>query len=124
MNIMNYIKKCISADTPEYTYELCGYEKVTQKSKKGGGDTSLGNWNNDYENWKGVYSHKQFSGGQKCWGGPDRSATVQVYCSNENRLEDPQEPNKCEYTLKLYTPAACLTKELQMLETKLGITNF
>ena len=34
--------KCFNVDTVEYTYELCPFNKVTQKSKQGHSSTSLG----------------------------------------------------------------------------------
>ncbi|RKO91650.1 glucosidase II beta subunit-like-domain-containing protein [Blyttiomyces helicus] len=33
---------CLSADTPEYTYEICLFSSATQKSKTGGSNTNLG----------------------------------------------------------------------------------
>jgi protein kinase C substrate 80K-H len=34
--------ECYKTETPEYTYELCPFDKVSQISKRGGGSTSLG----------------------------------------------------------------------------------
>lgn len=34
--------QCIDKDSGEYTYEICWFKKVTQKSSKGHGTTSLG----------------------------------------------------------------------------------
>jgi protein kinase C substrate 80K-H len=36
--------QCISVDSGEYTYELCFMEHTTQKSKKGGSTTRMGNF--------------------------------------------------------------------------------
>ena len=35
---------CVFKDSGEYTYELCWMEKTSQKSKKGGGNTGMGNF--------------------------------------------------------------------------------
>ncbi|KAK0326364.1 hypothetical protein LTR82_002204 [Friedmanniomyces endolithicus] len=36
--------QCISTDSGEYTYEFCFLDKTTQKPKKGGGHTNMGNF--------------------------------------------------------------------------------
>jgi len=98
--------KCLEIQS-EYTYELCPFEKVTQKQKSGG-NTPLGTWQNEQSNdWSKEHKIMRYTGGQRCWGGPERSTTVEVLCGPENTIEEPKEPNKCEYTLKLFTPAAC-----------------
>lgn len=48
-----------------------------------------------------------------------RSLTVEIFCDKETRVADPAEPNKCEYTIKLYTPAACKEEQLKVLEAEL-----
>ena len=35
---------CVSTDSGEYTYEVCFLDKTTQKPKKGGGHTNMGNY--------------------------------------------------------------------------------
>jgi protein kinase C substrate 80K-H len=61
----------------------------------------------------------RYANGVRCWGGPDRSAKIELICDTVNRLSDPQEPNKCEYSLKFYTPAACDEKHLESLQFNL-----
>lgn len=58
----------------------------------------------------------KYTNGQKCWGGPDRSTTVSLFCGKENQIIEPHEPNKCEYTLKLLTPVACHQEHLLALK--------
>jgi protein kinase C substrate 80K-H len=78
-------------------------------------------WNsNKNAQWESSFKAMEYSNGLRCWGGPDRSTKVEVFCDGENRISEPQEPNKCEYSLKFYTPAACneahslaLQKELE-----------
>lgn len=113
--------QCFSANTNEYTYEMCVFDNVQQKSKHGGGHTSLGRWEGNSDMIFKDSQHKtmKYTSGQKCWGGPDRSATIAVFCDKENRLDDPAEPNKCEYTLKFYTPAACSDQQLKQLHQQL-----
>ena len=53
--------------------------------------------------------------GEKCWGGVIRSTIVELTCGSENIVSDPQEPNRCEYSLKFETPAACSEEHLQVL---------
>lgn len=100
--------KCFKAETAEYSYELCPFDKVTQHPKKSGSSTSLGKWDfNKQDKWKPDYKYMVYQDGQRCWGGPDRSTTVEVLCGTEDEVSEPQEPSKCAYSLKLYTPAAC-----------------
>ena len=35
---------CVETDSGEYTYELCWLDRTSQKSKKGGGNTNMGNF--------------------------------------------------------------------------------
>lgn len=62
-----------------------------------------------------------YTNGQKCWGGPDRSTKVELFCGSDNIVQDPQEPNKCEYSLKFYTPAVCNEHHLKQLEKNLEL---
>lgn len=97
---------CYDYKTREYTYTMCPYGEVKQ------GHTSLGK----FENWDPAHSIMSFTNGQQCWGGPKRSARISMLCGAENELYDIQEPNKCEYTMKFNTPAACQATPLEFLE--------
>ncbi len=111
---------CISTDSGEYTYELCFLDKTTQKPKKGGGHTNMGNFARfetmevDDElpaNGKGLGSGKRFvmryEGGQHCWNGPNRMSTVVLGCWEENEIWRIMEEGKCVYRLEVGTPAVC-----------------
>jgi len=114
-------KTCVSTDTVEYTYELCLFEEMRQKPRHGGSSTSLGKYSKDENiDWKeGKTNTMHYTGGQKCWGGPDRSTKVEILCDKENRIVDVAEPNKCEYSIKWYTPAICHKGHLQNVQTQL-----
>jgi len=112
--------QCASADTPEYTYEVCSFDKVSQNSKSGGGSTNLGRWSDsDNQEWKDTHLVMKYTGGTRCWGGPDRSATMEVFCDVETRVANPSEPNKCEYKMQFFTPAACSEKRRDELASLL-----
>jgi hypothetical protein len=62
----------------------------------------------------------------------NRSTRVTLYCvgfcscnvlttfqDSETRVSDPNEPNKCEYTLNFHTPVACNKQHLELLELDL-----
>jgi protein kinase C substrate 80K-H len=119
-------KQCFQVNSVEYIYELCPFKRVTQKLKHGGSETSLGKWDisDQSEEWIKYHTSMFYSNGQKCWGGPDRTTKVQILCNSDNELVDPQEPNKCEYSMKLYTPAACDETTLATLELNLKNENF
>jgi len=98
--------QCFEYTDNEYVYSMCPYDKCTQRSKNGGSDTRLGGWGE----WKGaenIYTTMKFTGGQQCWNGPSRSATIHLHCGTENTVTAVSEPNRCEYEMHFTTPAAC-----------------
>ncbi|KAF8932324.1 hypothetical protein BGZ52_010460 [Haplosporangium bisporale] len=61
-----------------------------------------------FSEWVGDnYDTQLYTGGVKCWNGPDRSVKVVMSCGTKNEIIAVSEPNKCEYLFKLRTPAAC-----------------
>lgn len=60
-----------------------------------------------------------FKGGQACWQGPARSITVSLRCAVKERLSHVDEPNRCEYTAELETPAVCTPAAAQALQAEL-----
>ncbi|KAK5169527.1 uncharacterized protein LTR77_005503 [Saxophila tyrrhenica] len=114
---------CVSTDSGEYTYELCFMEKTTQKPKKGGGHTNMGNYvrmerimvDEDLPaNGKGLGSGERIAmkheNGQHCWNGPNRSSTIVLACAEENEIWKIMEEEKCVYRLEVGTPAVCETQ--------------
>lgn len=98
--------QCLEYEDKEYIYKLCVFQKVTQKSKNGGGEVGLGNWGE----WAGVddkYSIMKYTNGVGCWNGPNRMTTVHIQCGLETKLLSVTEPYRCEYKIELSTPAAC-----------------
>lgn len=97
---------CFSVDLTEYTYEICPFAEARQKPKNGGGSTGLGK----FEGFTGKdnkYTVMKFSGGQKCWNGPQRSMTVTLSCGVDTTVANVQEPSKCEYSAQMTSPALC-----------------
>ncbi|KAK2848535.1 hypothetical protein FQN49_005629 [Arthroderma sp. PD_2] len=110
--------ECVSKDSGEYTYELCWMEKTKQKSKKGRGDTTMGNFDKissivvDEATPSGQIIQKTkvtllYTNGQSCWNGPSRSTTVILECGENNELTKISEDEKCIYSMFVTTPAAC-----------------
>ncbi|KAG0345713.1 hypothetical protein BG004_003236 [Podila humilis] len=61
-----------------------------------------------FSGWIGDnYDTQLYSGGLKCWNGPDRSVKVVMSCGEQNEIIAVSEPEKCEYLFKFRTPAAC-----------------
>lgn len=61
-----------------------------------------------FSNWVGKdYNTQMYTGGTKCWNGPDRSVKLIMTCGTVNEIVSVNEPEKCEYVFKMQTPAVC-----------------
>lgn len=105
--------KPIAVESGEYTYVLKPFVDAKQ------GSTSLGTFNS----WKTPHTVMSYTGGLRCWGGPDRSLEVIVRCSDKNAIDDVREPSKCTYAMTLFTPFACQEEDLAMLKAQLSPSN-
>ncbi|XP_023665250.1 glucosidase 2 subunit beta-like [Paramormyrops kingsleyae] len=98
--------QCFQLVVYEYTYSLCPFSHVTQKSSTGA-EVSLGKW----RYWAGPqehpYSRMEFEDGAPCWQGPPRTTLVTLTCGTETALKRVREPTKCQYIMELWTPSAC-----------------
>lgn len=112
--------RCIEKDSGEYTYELCFLKSTTQKSKKGGGNTRMGDFNGfetefvDEETpldgrglGRGDRIVMKYENGQHCWNGPNRSTKVILACSEHDEIWKVSESEKCVYRMEVGTPAVC-----------------
>ncbi|KAB5582832.1 glucosidase II beta subunit-like protein-domain-containing protein [Coniochaeta sp. 2T2.1] len=112
--------KCVSTDSGEYEYELCWLDKTTQKSKKGHGNTVMGNFvridteEADEEEradgkglGKGLRTVLRYENGQGCWNGPNRKTDVWLACAEQDEVWRVSESEKCVYKMEVGTPAAC-----------------
>ena len=112
--------QCVSKDSGEYTYELCWLDKTKQKSKKGGSQTTMGNFVSidkimvDDEvppDGKGLGSGERvalrYENGQHCWNGPNRSTLVVLACAEKDEVWKVTEEEKCVYRMEVGTPAVC-----------------
>lgn len=111
---------CIEKDSGEYTYELCWLSRTSQKSKKGGGSTGMGNFVRfdkievDEEigaDGKGLGQGERltlmYENGQHCWNGPNRQTTVVLGCAEKDEIWKVQEQEKFKYRMDVGTPAVC-----------------
>ncbi|KAJ9101143.1 hypothetical protein QFC21_003361 [Naganishia friedmannii] len=104
---------CIDREQGDYTYTLCFFGKVTQKSNKDGATHHLGTyarWNAGPDVQSGTeayYSKQLYNRGLKCWNGPERSVNVDMTCGTSNEITHISEPEKCEYRFQVTTPALC-----------------
>ncbi|KXT03071.1 hypothetical protein AC579_2656 [Pseudocercospora musae] len=115
--------QCIEKESGEYIYEYCFMEKTTQKPKKGGGHTGMGNYVRmekivvDEElptDGKGVGTGERIAmkheNGQHCWNGPNRATTVILACAEKDEIWKIMEEEKCIYRMEVGTPAVCEKK--------------
>ncbi|KAI8605141.1 glucosidase II beta subunit-like-domain-containing protein [Dissophora ornata] len=95
------VDQCFEYKDIEYTYSVCLFGSATQKAQS---ETSLGK----FSSWEGdKYDTQMYTGGARCWNGPERSVKLVMTCGAVNEIVAVSEPNKCEYLFKLRTPAAC-----------------
>ncbi len=112
--------KCISTDAGEYEYELCWIDRTSQKSKKGHGNTNMGNFvridkemADEGERADGKSLGKgerlvlRYENGQGCWNGPNRKTDVWLTCAEKDEVWRVSESEKCVYKMEVGTPAAC-----------------
>lgn len=95
-------------------------EKTSQKSKKGHGNTGMGNFVRfdamevDEEvgaDGKGLGKGERlvmmYENGQHCWNGPNRQTTVVLGCAEKDEIWKVMEQEKCMYRMDVGTPAVC-----------------
>ena len=57
-----------------------------------------------------------YTGGDRCWNGPQRSAIVHLKCGMEELVESVEESERCKYVVLFETPAVCeedLVREIE-----------
>ena len=95
-------ERCYKKKQSEYLYELCFFKSVTQ-SKGRKERTDLGKkWRWTVDGKAGTFSH-----GKRCPGGPDRETRVEFECGEADAFVSIAESERCIYTAKFATPAAC-----------------
>mmetsp|Transcript_48308 Transcript_48308/g.121627 ORF Transcript_48308/g.121627 Transcript_48308/m.121627 type:complete len:184 (+) Transcript_48308:211-762(+) len=100
---------CYTMQSREYLYKACLFQSAHQ------GGTSLG----DFDGWRDGYTAMMFTNGQRCWGGPNRSARVQLSCGPSVEITAVVEPEKCVYVMSMTAPAACRKEEVDVLSARL-----
>uniref|UniRef100_A0A8C4X0K3 Glucosidase 2 subunit beta n=1 Tax=Eptatretus burgeri TaxID=7764 RepID=A0A8C4X0K3_EPTBU len=105
--------KCFEMTTPEYIYRICPFNKIVQKPKSGGTETSLGSWGMWVDLGSNNYSQMKYDHGTACWQGPSRSTLVKLTCGRETVVTSTVEPSRCEYAMEMQTPALCQESRLQ-----------
>uniref|UniRef100_A0A0D9UZM4 Glucosidase 2 subunit beta n=1 Tax=Leersia perrieri TaxID=77586 RepID=A0A0D9UZM4_9ORYZ len=113
MEFYYFYDQCFESKEGKYVYKVCPFKKASQV--EGHSTTSLGRWDKFEES----YRIMQFSNGDRCWNGPDRSLKVRLRCGLNNELNGVDEPSRCEYVAVLSTPALCVEDKLKELEQKL-----
>ncbi|KAJ3093135.1 hypothetical protein HK102_007974 [Quaeritorhiza haematococci] len=128
--------QCFSIDTVEYTYEVCMLEKALQKNKGQSWGTDLGKftrWGSrsskderptigpvktkkDLAKALEHYKVMMFENGARCWNGPERSVEVTLECGADTAVLSVSEPSKCEYNVRVRTPAVCVEDEDELVK--------
>ena len=112
MELAHMVGECYKLTVEQYAYEVCPFGDAKQDTTRLGTMQPV-----DVNDPRTMV----FNGGERCWNGPARSITVSLRCGGGgNRLADVEEPSRCEYAAKLYTPAACDPGEVDALERELA----
>ncbi|KAJ5092108.1 hypothetical protein NUU61_006978 [Penicillium alfredii] len=110
--------QCISKDSGEYTYEHCFLDQTKQVQKKGSSSMNMGRFRSigtksvEEINEAGEVisvdkTTLEYTNGQSCWNGPNRSTTVILECGEQNEILKTAEDEKCVYSMIVTTPAVC-----------------
>ncbi|KAK4195730.1 putative glucosidase 2 subunit beta precursor [Triangularia verruculosa] len=123
--------KCVSGEAGEYDYELCWFDKTTQKSRKGHGSTNMGNFvridkefvdEEERLDGKGLGKGQRlvlrYENGQGCWNGPNRRTDVYLGCAETDEVWRTVEAEKCVYRMEVGSPAACEDVQEPGVQTK------
>ncbi|ACO67963.1 predicted protein [Micromonas commoda] len=112
MELAHMVGECYKLTVEQYAYEVCPFGDAKQDTTRLGTMQPV-----DVKDPRTMV----FNGGERCWNGPARSITVSLRCGGGgNKLADVEEPSRCEYAAKLYTPAACDPGEVDALERELA----
>jgi protein kinase C substrate 80K-H len=113
----SFYDQCFEHKENKYIYKICTYKQASQV--EGHSTTNLGRW----DGFKDSYKIMEFSNGDRCWNGPDRSLKIRLRCGLKNEFDDVDEPSRCEYIASLLTPAFCQEERLQELQKRLDSLN-
>lgn len=108
--------ECVSSHIGEYDYEVCFGQQCHQRGNNI--NVSLGHFNSIEElprsaDWDEVLEGPRYSyviryvSGARCWNGPERISNVHLRCGAEPQILSVSEPEKCEYDIRMVTPAVC-----------------
>lgn len=106
---------CYDLRVNQYTYNVCPFGRAQQDS------THLGT----FSGWKKAadgsndYNSMLFTGGTRCWNGPDRSLALLFECGSSDALLSFDEPEKCTYAARFSTPAICDDRAARELKLEL-----
>eukprot|EP00933_Yihiella_yeosuensis_P005124 TRINITY_DN109576_c0_g1_i1.p1 TRINITY_DN109576_c0_g1~~TRINITY_DN109576_c0_g1_i1.p1 ORF type:complete len:441 (-),score=88.74 TRINITY_DN109576_c0_g1_i1:175-1497(-) len=105
---------CQQFDDGDFTFEVCLYKHVLQKSRQNGGSYTLGNGGNFKTTlWENGEQRKDYSvlvmgGGDYCHpASAPRKAEIHFECGTEQAILSVQEAQVCVYKIRMRTPAAC-----------------
>ncbi|KAJ6798531.1 glucosidase 2 subunit beta [Iris pallida] len=111
----SFYDRCFENKQNKYVYKVCPFKQASQV--EGHSTTRLGQWKKFEES----YRIMQFSNGDKCWNGPDRSLKVRLRCGLTNELGDVDEPSRCECSCLEYSTHEDWLDWFRGIEDLLGI---
>jgi len=110
---------CLRLDDGDYVYEVCLFDKVTQRKKRDSHTFKLGHGHGAWKEvlWEHGETRKDYEmltmgGGEYCHAsGAPRKTEISFECSDRPALVSIQETQVCVYSARLQTPAACVARD-------------
>eukprot|EP00929_Paragymnodinium_shiwhaense_P048090 TRINITY_DN24369_c0_g1_i2.p1 TRINITY_DN24369_c0_g1~~TRINITY_DN24369_c0_g1_i2.p1 ORF type:complete len:434 (-),score=103.91 TRINITY_DN24369_c0_g1_i2:45-1346(-) len=110
---------CLKLDDGDYVYELCLFDKVTQRAKHQSKTFKLGQGHGKWKEvlWEHGEARKDYEqlimgGGEYCHASSaPRRAEINFECSDRPALVSIQETQVCVYSVRMQTPAACVARD-------------
>ena len=87
------IFKCFYKVSGDYEYEVCPWDRITQRNRWYYAEYGLGVWNGD----ESLPTRFHTGGSGPCPNGVNRASQINYYCGTSTQLVACSEPNMCYY---------------------------
>jgi hypothetical protein len=100
--------QCFKSKVGAFSYEICLFGSASQTNNDGY-SVDLGS----FSGWKEDYSVMEYTNGDSCWDGPNRSIAVTMMCGIQEAIVSVSEPSKCVYHATMTSISACKSGQIE-----------